>query len=64
MNNGDFLLSCHINERHIIDQLIHYFSGRNIGLFTDICAFHADDKSMFDICVENEIEHFKETRRY
>ena len=64
VNNGDYLLSCTIDEREIIDQLIHYFSGREIATFADICAFSKDDKSLFDICVAEEIKHFKKARRY
>ena len=64
MNNGDYLLSCSIDDTDTIDQLIHYFSGRNIAVFTDICAFSSDDKSLFDFCVKEEINHFKKARNY
>ncbi len=64
MNNGDFLLSCNINQSEITDQLIHYFSGRNIAVFADICAFSSQDKYLFDLCVKEEILHFKKSRNY
>ncbi len=64
VNNGDYLVSCNIEQRDIIDQLIHYFSGREIAMFADICAFSQDDKSLFDFCVHQEINHFKKARHY
>ena len=64
MNNGDYLLSCNIDQTDIIDQLIHYFSGRNIAVFTDICAFSSDDKSLYDLSVKEEVGHFKKARNY
>ncbi|XZF13287.1 FkbM family methyltransferase [Chitinophagaceae bacterium MMS25-I14] len=64
MNNGDFLLSCTIEQEEIIDQLIHYFSGRNIAIFTDMCVFHKNDKDLFDMSVKEELEHSRKIRNY
>ena len=64
VNNGDFLLSCDIDQRGLIDQIIHYFSGRYINAFADICAFTEEDKLMFDNCVMEEIAYFKKSRKY
>jgi FkbM family methyltransferase len=64
VNNGDYLCSCEIGQKNLINELIHYFSGRNINVFTDICAFPSEDKSLFDLCVSEEIKHFKKARNY
>ncbi len=64
VNNGDYLLSCSANEKETIKQLVDYFSGRNLELFADVCAFSSDDKHLFDLCKNNEIEHFKKARNY
>jgi FkbM family methyltransferase len=64
VNNGDFMLSCNGDELGTIDQVIDYFSGRKMDMFTDICAFHSEDKALFDISVKNELEHFKKVRNY
>jgi len=64
MNNGDFLLSCSTDQTELINQLVDYFSGRNIFLFADICAFHLDDAAIFKVCVEKELAHFKKARSY
>lgn len=64
VNNGDYLLSCNGSEQEVIDQVIAYFSGRNIEMFTDICAFNMEDKELVDICVKNELEHFRKVRGY
>lgn len=64
MNNGDYLLSCDIDNESITNQLIHYFSGRNVELFVDICAFAEEDEDIFNVCVREEMKHFKEARKY
>ncbi len=64
MNNGDYLLSCDIDDKALTDQLIQYFSGRNVELFVDICAFPGADKDIFDTCVREELKHFKEVRKF
>jgi len=64
VNNGDYLLSCSIEQKPIIDQLIHYFSGRQIASFMDIAVFAKEDKELFDYCANAEIAHFKKVRNY
>lgn len=64
VNNGDYLLSCNINEKDTVNQLIHYFSGRNIAMFTDICAFFPEDKAIFEFAVQEEIKYFQKARKY
>jgi FkbM family methyltransferase len=64
MNNGDYLLSCTVDDTHLLDELVHFFSGRNIDVFADICAFSSKDKDLFDTCVQQEIVHFKKARNY
>lgn len=64
MNNGDYLLSCTSQDSRIMTELVHYFSGRDVTIFADICAFTAQDKNIFDYTVENEIAHFRKQRNY
>jgi len=64
ISNGDYLLGCSIEQEDIITQLIHYFSGRNVELYTDICAFSVADKPLYDICVQEETKYFKKVRNY
>lgn len=65
MSNGDYLASVDIKtDLRIVNELIHFFSGRNITLYTDICAFAESDKLIFDKCVQNEIQHYKVARKY
>jgi FkbM family methyltransferase len=63
-NTGDYLLGCRIDEIEIIDQIIHYFSGRSMETFLDICAFGEEDERLFHKCVSNELAHFKKERNY
>lgn len=64
MNNGDYLLSCEIEQEDIISQLIHYFSGRQIAIFADVCVFGENDKELFEKSVKLEVEYFKKVRGY
>lgn len=63
VNNGDYLLSTSIDDP-AVSQLIHYFSGRNINMFADVCAFSNEDKPFFDLVTTKEVTHFKTARRY
>jgi len=51
MSNGDYLVSCSIEQEDIIMQLVHYFSGRKVTLYADVCAFTASDKAIYETCV-------------
>jgi FkbM family methyltransferase len=64
VNTGDYLLSCNAGQKDTIEQLIHYFSGRQLDLFADVCAFSIDDKHLFELCEKDEIAHFKQVRKY
>ena len=63
-NVGDYLISCTADEKDILAELIHYFSGRKLELFADVCAFPLSDKNLFDLCKNQEIEHFRKARNY
>jgi FkbM family methyltransferase len=63
-NIGDYMVSCNAEQKDTINELIHYFSGRNLDLFADVCAFTADDRDIFELCKNKEIEHFRKIRRY
>jgi FkbM family methyltransferase len=64
ISNGDFLLSCEIGDTELVNQVIHYFSGRNVELYTDICAFPVKDRALFETITKEEIAHFKKVRNY
>ncbi len=64
MSNGDYLLSSDINDEKTITELVHYFSGRKVELYTDICAFSGEDKDIFDITREREVQFFRKARNY
>ena len=64
VNTGDFLFSCDIEQKEIISQVIHYFSGRKIDSFADICAFSEADQNIYEFSVKEEIAHFKKARNY
>ena len=64
VNIGDYLVSCTYEQKDLLSQLIHYFSGRELDLFADVCAFTKDDKQIFEDIVEKELNHFREVRNY
>jgi len=63
-NIGDYLVSCTSGQKDVLAQLIHYFSGRKLDLFADVCAFSGDDKVLFESITEQEIKHFRQIRNY
>jgi len=64
VNTGDYLVSCTSDDQDILTQLIHYFSGRNLELFADICAFTDVDKPTYEEFVRQEITYFRQRRNY
>lgn len=64
MSNGDFLLSCSLEDETIANQIVHYVSGRNLELYVDICAFSVNDKEIYELCVKEEVQFFKKARKY
>ncbi len=63
-NIGDYLLSSTAENKTIITDLIHYYSGRNIEIFMDVCAFTEEDKNLYEKCRASEIEYFQKARHY
>ena len=63
-NIGDLLLSCSMEDTKTIHQIVHFFSGREVEMFADICAFMEEDKDIFIYSVEHEIQHYREVRKY
>ena len=64
VNIGDYLVSCTSEQKELLSQLIHYFSGRKLDLFADVCAFTESDKRIFENIVEKEVNHFRQVRNY
>jgi FkbM family methyltransferase len=65
MSNGDYLTSCDLeDDAGIVNELVHYYSGRNITLYADLCVYPANDKKLFDHTVQEELKHFKNVRQY
>ena len=64
VNIGDYLVSCMSDQKEILAQLIHYFSGRKLDLFADVCAFTEDDRTLFEEITDQEIRHYRQIRNY
>ena len=63
-NTGDFLASCDAKDARMLQQLVHYFSGRNMLSYADVCAFTVADKDLYLESCEKEILYFKDRRGY
>lgn len=63
-NVGDYMLSCTSSDKSIIQDIIHYFSGRNLDLFADLCAFAEKDKRFFEEISATELLHYRKVRNY
>jgi hypothetical protein len=61
---GDFVCSCSVHDEQLIDQMVHYFSGRKVEFYADLCAFPAKDKDIYENFVQQEIAHFRKVRNY
>ena len=57
-NVGDYLLSVDLNNQLLIEDIHHFYSGRFSYRYCDICAFHAQDKDIFQTVRQKEIEFF------
>ena len=64
VNIGDYLVSCTSDQKELLAQLIHYFSGRKLDLFADVCAFTSNDKQIFENIAQKEVNHFRQVRNY
>ncbi len=64
VNIGDYLVSCSSDQKDLLNQIIHYFSGRKLDLFADVCAFTDEDKHIFEHITTQEILHFRQVRNY
>jgi FkbM family methyltransferase len=64
MNSGDYILSCESGEENLLNQLIHFFSGRSLDIYADICAIPAEYENIYDSITKQEIEHFQKIRQY
>lgn len=64
MSNGEYLLSCDLSDERLVNEMIHFFSGRNIELYTDVCLLPAGDKELFRAICKIEIAFFKTARHY
>ncbi len=63
-NVGDYLVSLTADDKKVINELIHYFSGRKLDLYADVCAFTGKDEALFETISRKEIEHFRQFRNY
>ena len=63
-NVGDYMLSCSSSDKSILQEMIHYFSGRKLDLFADLCAFAEKDKKDFEQVTTDELIHFRKVRNY
>lgn len=55
-NTGRYILSTNLSDKKLLEELHLYFSGRNGGLYMDICAFHKNDNDIAEICKKSEFE--------
>jgi FkbM family methyltransferase len=65
MSNGDFITALELdNQRQVAEQLVHYFSGRKVTLYADVCLFHQSQGELFIYCVAQELAYYRKVRGY
>ena len=61
-NTGEYLLSTELNQKQIIEDIHHFYSGRDGGRYCDICVFHSNDSELADSIRGEEIKFFDNYR--
>lgn len=61
-NNGELLVSADVDNTRLLEDINHYYTGRNSIRYCDICAFHEEDVDLFERIRENEIQFFINSR--
>jgi len=47
-NFGEYMLSLHLEQTQILEEIHYYLLGRNSLFYADICAFHIEDFDLFE----------------
>lgn len=61
-NNGELLLSASLDNRMLLEDITHYYTGRKGLQYCDICAFHKDDDELFEKIRKLEMLFFEQSR--
>lgn len=62
-NNGELLISADINNKLLLQEIHHFYSGRKSFRYCDICLFHNDDSDLFSVVRQSELSFFEQSRR-
>jgi FkbM family methyltransferase len=58
-NFGDLMICLPEINMERLEELHLYFSGRDSAQYYDMCAFHAEDRDVFDAARTSELEFFR-----
>ena len=61
-NYGELLLSADLNNSRLLEDITHFYTGRNGLRYCDLCVFHDEDNDLFDEIRKNEMRYFEQTR--
>lgn len=61
-NIGEYMFGLQLSNEVILKELHLFFTGRNSGMYMDICAFHQEDADIFNIIKKNEFEFFAQSK--
>ncbi|MFO7447458.1 MAG: FkbM family methyltransferase [Ignavibacteriaceae bacterium] len=62
-NIGDYLLTTSMNDEKMLEDIHHFFSGRQKEKYCDLCAFHDDDTDLAEEIRKKELSFFREFRK-
>lgn len=62
-NNGELMLSVNLNDKYLLEDINHFYTGRKGLRYCDICAFHEEDYDLFEIVRKSETQFFEKIRR-
>jgi len=61
-NLGDLMIATPLDNWMVLEDITHYFTGRQGYRYCDMCAFHADDEDLFEKVRQAEIRFFELSR--
>ncbi len=61
-NTGDYLLMADLADTALLEDIHHFYSGRDHQRYCDICAFHHDDSDLAEAIRRAELEFFDRLR--
>lgn len=61
-NVGEFMFGLELSNEIVLKELHLFFTGRNSGMYMDICAFHREDDDIYSTVRNKEFEFYTQNK--